>query len=246
MSGDPGGGRPGDPAPDRPAPAVRLVGVSRHHGEGARRVTALDGVTLDFAAGEWVAVVGPSGSGKSTLLNLVAGIDVPSAGEVWVAGRELSKLGDDELTRHRRDRIGVVYQFFNLLPTLSVRENVALPALLAGRPEREVLERADRLIGAVGLSGRSRARPATLSGGEMQRAAVARALIQEPPLVLADEPTGNLDSRAGHAVLETLGALTRERGTTVVLVTHSAEAAALAGRVVELRDGRVAADRRTR
>jgi len=230
--------------PATAAPAVRLVRVTRAHGEGASRVVALDDLSLDLAPGEWTAVVGPSGSGKSTLLNLVAGIDVPTAGEVWVAGRELSRLGDDELTRHRRDRIGVVYQFFNLLPTLTVRENVALPALLGGAADRAVLERADRLVEAVGLGGRSRARPATLSGGEMQRVAVARALIHEPPLVLADEPTGNLDSRAGHVVLETLRELTRARGTTVVLVTHSAEAAVLADRVVELRDGRQVADRR--
>jgi putative ABC transport system ATP-binding protein len=231
-------------APDARAPVVRLVRVTRSHGEGAQRVAALDDLSLDIAAGEWTAVVGPSGSGKSTLLNLVAGIDVPTSGEVWVDGRELSKLSDDDLTRHRRDRIGVVYQFFNLLPTLSVRENVALPALLAGAAESEVLARADRLIESVGLSGRSRARPATLSGGEMQRVAIARALIHEPPLVLADEPTGNLDSRAGHAVLERLRDLTRERGTTVVLVTHSAAAAALADRVIELHDGRLASDRR--
>ena len=231
-------------APVPRAPAVRLVNVTRSHGDGAQRVVALDKLSLEIPAGEWAAVVGPSGSGKSTLLNLVAGIDVPTSGEVWVDGRELSKLSDDDLTRHRRDRIGVVYQFFNLLPTLSVRENVALPGLLAGAAEAKVFERADRLIESVGLSGRSRARPATLSGGEMQRAAIARALIHDPPLVLADEPTGNLDSRAGHAVLDLLRELTRDRGTTVVLVTHSAQAAALADRVIELRDGRLSADRR--
>jgi putative ABC transport system ATP-binding protein len=225
-------------------PAVRLVHATRAYGDGAARVTALDDVTLEIARGEWVAIVGPSGSGKSTLLHLVAGIDVATSGEVWVDGRELSKLSDDDLTRHRRDRIGVVYQFFNLLPTLSVRENVALPALLAGRGEPETFARADRLIEEVGLSARGDARPATLSGGEMQRAAVARALIQDPPLVLADEPTGNLDSRAGEAVLERLLALTRARGTTVVLVTHSREAAARADSIVEIRDGRVTGDTR--
>jgi putative ABC transport system ATP-binding protein len=226
------------------APAVRLVHAARTYGEGEARVTALADVTLEIARGEWVAVVGPSGSGKSTLLHLVAGIDVATAGEVWVDGRELSQLSDDELTRHRRDRIGVVYQFFNLLPTLSVRENVALPALLAGRDEKETLARADRLIEEVGLAARGDARPATLSGGEMQRAAVARALVQEPPLVLADEPTGNLDSHAGEAVLERLQALTRARGTTAVLVTHSREAAARADRVIEIKDGRVVGDSR--
>ena len=225
-------------------PAVRLVRATRSYGDGAARVTALSDVSLEIARGEWVAVVGPSGSGKSTLLHLVAGIDVATSGEVWVDGRELSKLSDDDLTRHRRDRIGVVYQFFHLLPTLSVRENVALPALLAGRDEKETLARADRLIEEVGLTARGGARPATLSGGEMQRAAVARALVQEPPLVLADEPTGNLDSRAGAAVLDRLQALTRARGTTVVLVTHSLDTAARADRIVEIKDGRVTGDRR--
>ncbi len=225
-------------------PAARLVRATRTYGEGAQQVVALSEVSVDFARGEWTAVVGPSGSGKSTLLHLVAGIDVPTSGEVWVDGRELSKLSDDDLTRHRRDRIGVIYQFFNLLPTLSVRENVALPALLAGRPEKETLVRADRLIEEVGLTARGRARPATLSGGEMQRAAVARALILEPPLVLADEPTGNLDTRAGQAVLEALQALTRARGTAVLLVTHSPEAAALADRIVSLRDGALVSDAR--
>ncbi len=227
-------------------PALRLVHATRAYGEGEARVTALDDVSLEIGRGEWVAVVGPSGSGKSTLLHLAAGIDTPTAGEVWVDGRELSRLSDDDLTRHRRDRIGVVYQFFNLLPILSVRENVALPALLGGAPERATLAHADRLLAEVGLAERAAARPATLSGGELQRAAVARALIQEPPLVLADEPTGNLDSRAGAKVLEQLQALTRARGTTVVLVTHSREAAALAERVIELKDGRLVGDERRR
>jgi len=225
-------------------PALRLVHATRAYGEGDARVIALDDVSVAIERGEWVAVVGPSGSGKSTLLHLVAGIDVPTSGEVWVDGRELSKLSDDDLTRHRRDRIGVVYQFFNLLPTLSVRENVALPALLGGAAERTTLDRADRLLAEVGLADRAGARPATLSGGELQRAAVARALIREPPLVLADEPTGNLDSRAGERVLERLQALTRARGTTVVLVTHSREAAAFADRTLELKDGRLVGDRR--
>jgi putative ABC transport system ATP-binding protein len=223
-------------------PATKLVHVTRAHGEGAQRVVALDDVSIEVPRGQWVAVVGPSGSGKSTLLHLIAGIDVPTAGEVWVDGHELSKLSDDALTRHRRDRIGVVYQFFHLLPTLSVRENVALPALLAGERDARTLAAADALVDEVGLGGRRDARPATLSGGEMQRAAVARALIRNPPLVLADEPTGNLDSRAGQAVLERLAALTRARGTSLLLVTHSREAAERADRILELRDGRLVSD----
>jgi putative ABC transport system ATP-binding protein len=211
---------------------------------GETVVRALDALSLEVPAGEFVAIVGRSGSGKSTLLNLAAGIDRPTRGEVWVAGRELSRLTDDELTRERRDRIGIVYQFFNLLATLDVRENVALPSLLARRPERESLARAEGLLAEVGLGHRLRSRPHMLSGGEMQRAAIARALMAEPRLVLADEPTGNLDSRAAAAVVETLGSLAARHGSTVVLVTHSREAAAAARRVVELRDGRVVSDER--
>ncbi len=211
---------------------------------GETVVRALDSLSLEVPAGEFVAIVGRSGSGKSTLLNLAAGIDRPTRGEVWVAGRELSRLTDDELTRERRDRIGIVYQFFNLLATLDVRENVALPSLLARRPERESLARAEALLAEVGLAHRLRSRPHMLSGGEMQRAAIARALMAEPRLVLADEPTGNLDSRAAAAVVETLGSLAARHDSTVVLVTHSREAAAAARRVVELRDGRVVSDER--
>ena len=209
---------------------------------GGSVIRALDSVSLRIPRGEFAAVVGRSGSGKSTLLHLAAGIDVPSAGQVWVDGEALSRLDDDALTRRRRDRIGMVHQFFHLLPTLTARENVALPALLAGRPEREMLERADRLLEEVGLAARLRARPHTLSGGEMQRVAVARALLHDPALVLADEPTGNLDTRAADQVVTLLREIGERRGVTVVLVTHSREAAAAAQRVIELRDGRVIAD----
>ncbi len=226
------------------AAALRFERVTREFPVGDTRVRALDELTLAVPAGEFVAVVGRSGSGKSTLLNLAAGIDVPTSGEVWVAGHELSQLSDDALTHERRDRIGIVYQFFNLLSTLDVRENVALPALLAGRPERPALERAEALLAEVGLSHRLRSRPHMLSGGEMQRAAIARALMSGPRLLLADEPTGNLDSRAAEQVVETLGALRARHGCTVVLVTHSREAAAAAERVVELRDGRILSDER--
>jgi putative ABC transport system ATP-binding protein len=224
-------------------PAVRLVHVTRVYGEEAQRVTALDDVTLEVPAGQFVAVIGRSGSGKSTLLNLIAGVERPSAGEIWLDGRELSRLTDDDITRERRRSLGMIYQFFHLLPTLSVRENVALPALLAGAPRREALERADRLIDEVDLTARRDARPHHLSGGEMQRTAIARALVQGPRLLLADEPTGNLDSRSAGQVMELMIRISREHGTTLVLVTHSAEAAALAARVIELRDGRVVEDR---
>jgi ABC-type lipoprotein export system ATPase subunit len=225
-------------------PALRLVRVVKEYALGGGTIRALDDVTLDVGAGEFVAVVGRSGSGKSTLLNLAAGIDVPTGGEVSVAGRALARLDDDALTRLRRDSVGMIYQFFNLLSTLSVRENVALPALLGGTPSRDALARADRLVEEVGLTPRRDARPHTLSGGEMQRAAIARALIHTPALVLADEPTGNLDSRAAAGVIELLRDLGARHGVTVVLVTHSREAAAAASRTIELRDGRIVSDER--
>jgi len=226
---------------DRP-PALRFVDVVKAYALGGGAVRALDGVRIEVPAGQFVAVTGRSGSGKSTLLNLAAGIDTPTSGEVWVGGTELSRLDDDALTLLRRDRIGVIYQFFNLITTLSVRENVALPALLAGRPEGPALVAAARWVEEMDLAHRMDARPHTLSGGEMQRVAIARALSLEPVLLLADEPTGNLDTRAAAQVLSLLRAAAERHGTTVILVTHSAEAAASASRVIELADGRVTAD----
>jgi putative ABC transport system ATP-binding protein len=226
-----------------PSPALRFVEVVKEYRLGDTTVRALDGVSLAVPAGQFVAITGRSGSGKSTLLNVAAGIDTPTSGQVWVEGVEISRLSDDALTRLRRDRVGVIYQFFNLISTLTVRENVALPAQLAGRPDREALSAADRLVAEVGLSERAQARPHALSGGEMQRAAIARALVLSPAIVLADEPTGNLDSRAAEQVLLLLGDLASRRHATVVLVTHSAEAAASASRIVELHDGRVHGDR---
>lgn len=222
--------------------ALRFADVVKEFPLGEGRVRALDGLTLEIPPGGFTAIVGRSGSGKSTLLNLAAGIDAPSTGEVWIEGRALSTLDDDALTRLRRERVGVVYQFFHLLPTLDVRENVALPLLLEGRPERDALARADALLAEVGMSPRAKARPHTLSGGEMQRASVARALVHDPALVLADEPTGNLDSRAAVQVVQLLAELVRRHGSTLVMVTHSREAAEAADRVVTLSDGRVVSD----
>ncbi len=222
--------------------ALRFSEVVKEFPLGDGTVRALDGLTLEIPAGGFTAIVGRSGSGKSTLLNLAAGIDAPTSGEIFVQDLALSGLDDDALTRLRRQKIGVVYQFFHLLPTLDVRENVALPLLLEGRSEREALARADALLAEVGLTPRATARPHTLSGGEMQRAAVARALVHEPALVLADEPTGNLDSRSAVQVVELLASMVRRHGSTLVLVTHSREAAAAADRVVTLSDGRVVSD----
>jgi putative ABC transport system ATP-binding protein len=215
---------------------LRLLNVSKSYDGG---VTAVDRVSLELPAGQFAAVMGRSGSGKSTLLNLIAGIDRPTEGEIWLDEQELGRLDDDALTRLRRDRLGIVFQFFNLLTTLDVRENVALPLLLEGVGEREAFARADELVQAVGLEARARARPATLSGGEMQRAAIARALVHRPALLLADEPTGNLDSRSAATVLELIDRLSAEAGAAVILVTHSAEAAAHADRVLEMNDGRI-------
>jgi putative ABC transport system ATP-binding protein len=219
-------------------PMLRLIEVSKSYDGG---ITAVDRVSLEVPERQFVAVIGRSGSGKSTLLNLIAGIDQPTAGEIWVGGRNLACLDDDALTRLRRQHLGIVFQFFNLLTTLDVRENVAMPLLLEGIREREAFARADVLIEAVGLQARARSRPATLSGGEMQRAAVARALIHRPALLLADEPTGNLDTRSAEAVLGLMRQLAAEAGVAVLLVTHSAEAAASADRALEMSDGRLSA-----
>lgn len=218
---------------------IRLASVSKRYSGPGGEVLALDDVSLQVAAGEFLAVMGRSGSGKSTLLNVIAGIDRPTEGQVWVDGRELTALDDDALTDLRRGTVSLVFQFFNLLAPLDVRENVALPALLAGAGEKAAFAEADRLLAAVGLTHRARSRPHTLSGGEMQRAALARALVQRPRVLLADEPTGNLDSRSAAQVLKLMRDLCAAAGTTVVLVTHSAEAASVADRVAEMRDGRL-------
>lgn len=226
-----------------PAPAD-LQAVTRVFTVGDTIVRALDEVYLTLRPGEFTAVVGRSGSGKSTLLNVMAGIDRPSSGSVSINGRRLDTMSDDALTRMRRDEIGVVYQFFNLLPTLTVRENVALPALLGGVAQGEALREADLLLKDVDLAHRSGASPHTLSGGELQRAAVARALVRRPRLVLADEPTGNLDSRTAEQILDLLGSVPARSGAALVMVTHSREAAARATRLIEMVDGRIAADSR--
>jgi len=206
---------------------------------GGREVTILDGVSLDVTARETVAVTGPSGSGKSTLLGLIAGLDRPTAGSIVLDGVEITNLDENRLARLRRDRVGFVFQSYHLTPTLAAIDNVAMPLELAGRPRR--LERARELLDAVGLVDRADHYPSQLSGGEQQRVAIARALALRPPLVLADEPTGNLDSATGAQIIELLLALNREHGSTLVLVTHDEALAGRGQRVVALRDGRVVA-----
>jgi putative ABC transport system ATP-binding protein len=209
---------------------------------GGRMLTVLDGVSLEVAAGETVAVAGPSGSGKSTLLGLVAGLDMPTRGTIVVAGVEVTRLGETALARFRRETLGYVFQSYHLIPTLTAAENVAVPLDLAGAPRATA--RAADLLAGVGLADRGHHYPAQLSGGEQQRVAMARAMALDPPLLLADEPTGNLDSATGATIVDLLFALNRERGTTLLLVTHDAALADRAGRVVSLRDGRIAGERR--
>ena len=220
---------------------LELQGVVKHYRRGAEEVVALDGVDLVVGAGEAVALVGPSGSGKSTLLHLAGGLDVPDAGTVRVDGRDLADLGVAARARLRRREIGFVFQFFHLLPSLTVAENVELPLLLDGRRGRPARAAVAEVLDRVGVGNRAGHLPGELSGGEMQRTAIARALVGGPRLVLADEPTGNLDSATGRAVLDLLSGLVRDAGTTLVMVTHDEAAATRTGRVVRLLDGHLVA-----
>ncbi|MEJ2209853.1 MAG: ABC transporter ATP-binding protein [Anaerolineae bacterium] len=219
--------------------AIRAVNLTRTFEVGETQIQALRGVSLEVAAGEFVALIGPSGSGKSTFLNLVGGLDRPTDGELWVDGVELSASKEKALTEHRRRRVGFVFQSFHLLPRLTALENVAVPLMFSGVPERVRLERARALLAQVGLSHRLEHTPTQLSGGEQQRVAIARALVGRPAIILADEPTGNVDSSTGAEIMALLQHLNREQGVTLLLVTHDAEAAAFAGRVVHLRDGQI-------
>jgi ABC-type lipoprotein export system ATPase subunit len=217
-------------------PAVHCRSVRKVY-EGVEPVVALEGVNLDVPGGQFLAVVGPSGGGKSTLLHLIGGIDRPTSGTVEVGGRDVAGLPDRELTLYRRRDVGLVFQFFNLLPHLTVEENVELPRRLDGRDDATA--RAAELLARVGLVRRAGAHPYELSGGEMQRVAIARALVTGARLLLADEPTGNLDSRNGDLVLELLDEIRRERDVTLILATHSEPAARRAERIVEIRDGKL-------
>jgi len=223
---------------------VRVRDVVKHYRQGEATVRAVDGISLEVAAGEFVSIMGPSGSGKSTLLHLVGALDVPDAGEVFLGDRPLAALGDDDLTLLRRRTIGFVFQSFNLLPTLSAAENVGLPLLLDGSAPADAGARARRLLDLVGLGHRAEHRPDRLSGGEMQRVAIARALVTDPLVLLADEPTGNLDSRTGAEVLELMRTLGDRLGQTILTVTHDRRAAAWGDRIVHLRDGKIERDER--
>jgi putative ABC transport system ATP-binding protein len=218
------------------APVLRTHGLEMEYGQGSGRVRALDAVQLEVPAGETLAVMGPSGCGKSTLLHLLGGLERPSAGEVWLAGRRIDRLSEKALARLRRHAVGFVFQAFHLMDELTATENVELPALLAGRSPRAARRRATELLERVGLADRAGHLPSALSGGQRQRVAIARALSNEPLVVLADEPTGNLDSAATLDVLRLLDSL-RAAGQTLLIVTHDERIAATADRLISMRDG---------
>jgi putative ABC transport system ATP-binding protein len=211
--------------------------------DGKRTATALDRISLDIPKGQVVSIVGPSGSGKSTLLNLIGGLDRPSSGEIRIEGENLADLSDDDLTRIRRDKIGFIFQFFNLLPTLNCLENVALPLHLRKWPRKKIEDRAKELLALVQLGHRVEHLPDELSGGERQRVAIARALSVYPPILLADEPTGNLDTHTGQEILKLIDDLHARLGATILIVTHDIEVANRCARTVSLRDGHIVEDR---
>jgi len=226
-------------------PVLVAEDLQKTYTSGDARVTALAGVSFAVAQGDFVALMGPSGCGKSTLLHLCGAMDRASAGSVTLNGRNLATLGDDDLTHVRREQVGFVFQFFNLLPTLTIGDNIALPCLLSGMKGDQADARARALADRVGIAHRLSHFPQQVSGGEMQRAAIARALVHQPALLVADEPTGNLDSDNGGRVLALLSELNREMGITVLLATHSADVAAAATRVLRMRDGKFEGDRQT-
>ncbi|MGE0103327.1 MAG: ABC transporter ATP-binding protein [Blastocatellales bacterium] len=220
-------------------PALSLVDVRKTYSGGESPVEAVRGVSLELTAGDFVALMGPSGCGKSTLLHLCGAMDRPSSGKVMIDNVDIAGLGDDRLTEFRRRRIGFVFQFFNLLPTLTVMENIALPLMLDGRDPSAGEGKARELAQRVGLDHRLGHYPQQLSGGEMQRAAIARAVIHQPTLLVADEPTGNLDSENGRKILQLLGELNRELNLTILMATHGEETAAAAKRIVRMKDGEI-------
>jgi len=221
---------------------IRTVALTRDYPMGGEVVRALRGVDLEIPRNEFVAIMGPSGSGKSTLMNLIGCLDTPTSGQYWLAGLEVSRMTDDELARVRNQQIGFVFQTFNLLPRATSLHNVELPLIYAGLRARERREKAERALGAVGLADRMGHKPAELSGGQRQRVAIARALVTEPSIILADEPTGNLDSTTSEEIMKVFEELHRTRGQTIVMVTHEADIARHAKRVVTLHDGRISSD----
>lgn len=225
--------------------ALKTLELTKVYGEGTTAVHALKGISIGFPSGEFTAIMGASGSGKSTLLHILGGLDRPSSGDVTVGDTSLVGLNDRKLTLMRRERMGFIFQFFNLIPTLSAEENILLPALISGEDPRQYNERLEELLDLVGLLKRRYHRPDELSGGEQQRVAIARALIKNPDIILADEPTGNLDSRTGSGILQLLRESVDRMGQTILMVTHDPRAAAVADRIVFLRDGKVVDETRS-
>ena len=223
---------------------IRTDSLTRTYGEADRQLYALKNVNFNVAEGEFVAIMGPSGSGKSTLLYLLGGLDHPSQGTVFLDDKDISTLHDNALSELRRQKIGFVFQFFNLIPVLTAEENVAMPLILDGVPRPEALRRANKAIQQVGLADRKTHRPSELSGGEQQRVAIARALVTEPTLILGDEPTGNLDSKSGDEVISLLRQIVDDFGRTIVIVTHDPRIAAHADRIVFLKDGEIVDENR--
>jgi putative ABC transport system ATP-binding protein len=221
-------------------PLLTAENLQKIYVTGEARVTALAGVSFEVEAGDFVALMGPSGCGKSTLLHISGAMDRPTGGTLRLKNRDLSSMGDDELTRVRREQVGFVFQFFNLLPTLTVGDNIALPCLLAGVKDQDAERRGRALAERVGIANRLSHYPQQISGGEMQRAAIARALVHQPSLLVADEPTGNLDSENGANVLALIAELNKELGVTVLMATHAADVASAASRVLRMKDGRFA------
>jgi len=221
---------------------LRAEALKKSYSRGDQTVEALKGVDLSIAPGQFVSIMGPSGSGKSTLLHLMGGLDRPTSGKVILNGEAIERLNDRELSLFRRRKLGFIFQFFNLLPTLSALENVALPLLLDGKPMSEIEARAKELLSTMGMEKRIQHKPDQLSGGEMQRVAIARALMSDPLLILADEPTGNLDSKTGESVLTLLSDLVKTTGKTVVMVTHDPNAASFGDRQIRVRDGLIESD----
>jgi putative ABC transport system ATP-binding protein len=224
---------------------IELEEVKRIYRMGSEVINAVAGIDLTVGKGDFIALVGPSGSGKSTLLHIIGGLDQPTSGRVTVDGQDLAKVGDKELSRYRNRNVGFVFQTFNLHPTFSALENVVIPLIFAGITRSERIELAKKALEAVSLSGRQKHLPGQLSGGERQRVSIARALVVNPKLIIADEPTGNLDTRTGSRLMELLSELNRERGITLIVATHDTELASRACRVITLRDGVVVEDRKS-
>lgn len=221
---------------------IKLENITREYRMGEDIVRAVSGISLEIMEGEFVALVGPSGSGKSTTMHIIGGLDTPTSGRVIVDGHDLSRAGDRELSRYRNEKIGFVFQAFNLHPTYTAMENVALPLIFSGIGYSRRMKIAAEALETVGLSDRALHRPNQLSGGERQRVSIARALVTQPKIILADEPTGNLDSKNGQLVMELLSRLNKEKGITLIIVTHNMEIAAVAGRIIKMRDGKIVED----